>query len=86
MSRVGSRVVERMLFAREGNSLDSFSRRSLPELVKMDMSTLLPNALLLPRLDQLNNAVAKAVMRWFKNMAVLSGSESSMYGGCFMSG
>lgn len=80
MSRVGSRVVERMLFAREGNSLDSFSRRSLPELVKMDMSTLLPNALLLPRLDQLNNAVAKAVMRWFKNMAVLSGSESSMYG------
>lgn len=80
VSQVGSRAVERMLFTREGNSLDSFNRRSLPELAKMDMSTLLPNALLLPRLDQLNNAVAKAVMRWFKDMSVLSGSESSRYG------
>lgn len=80
VSQVGSRAVERMLFTREGDSLNSFNRRSMPELARMDMSTLLSNALLLPRLDQLNNAVAKAVMRWFKNMSVLSGSESSRYG------
>lgn len=81
MTHVGGRAVERMLFVREGDVLKSHNRRLFPELSKMDISTLLPNALLLPRMDQLNDATAKSVMRWFKNMSVLSGSESARYGG-----
>lgn len=76
----GPRSVERMLFTREGTVIESFNRRYLPELAKFEVSTLLPNALILPRLDQLNNAIAKAAMKWFSDLAVLSGSRSSRYG------
>lgn len=77
----GQRSVERVLFIREGNALMESSKRSLPELRTLDMKTLLPNSLLLPRLDQLNNVVAKRIMRWFYDVRVLSGSYSSDYGG-----
>jgi len=80
MSVGGPRSVESMLFTREGTEIESFNRRYLPELAKFEVSTLLPNALLLPRLDQLNNEIAKAVMKWFSDLAVVSGSRSSRYG------
>jgi len=73
----GTRTVERPLFIREGNTLTRTNRRLMPETVKFDMSTLLPNALLLPRLDQLNGAVAKRMMRWFADLKVLSASNTS---------
>ncbi len=75
----GQRSVERILFIREGNALLESNKQSLPELKAFKMKTLLPNSLLLPRLDQLNNAVAKGIMQWFYNVRVLSGSRSSDY-------
>jgi AAA15 family ATPase/GTPase len=74
------RSVERVMFIRDANTLLESNKQSLPELKTLDMKTLLPNSLLLPRLDQLNNIVAKKVMRWFYDLRVLSGSYSSNYG------
>lgn len=77
----GQRSVERVLFIREANTLLESNKQSMPELKAFDMKTLLVNSLLLPRLDQLNNVVAKKIMRWFHDVGVLSGSYSSDYGG-----
>ena len=77
----GSRSVERMLFIREGSQLKERQLRYLPELEHFELSTLLPNTLLLSRLDQLNCSIAKMVMKWFSNLSVLSGSNSERYGG-----
>ena len=77
----GQRSVERVLFIRDANVLLESNKQSLPELRTLGMKTLLPNSLLLPRLDQLNNVVAKRIMRWFYDVRVLSGSYSSDYGG-----
>lgn len=73
------RAVSKPLFVREGSTLLKANKRVLRELQKLDMTTLLPNALLLSRLDQLNSNVAKLVMRWFNELQVLSGSLSSEY-------
>lgn len=67
--------LERALFIREGGKLLRTDRRSLPKLRVLDMDSLLPNVLLLSRLDQLNNTTAKVVMRWFKDLKVLTGSH-----------
>lgn len=80
ISAGGARSIERLLFTREGDKIESFNRRNIPELAKFEVSTLLPNALLLPRLDQLNNPMAKSVMKWFSDLTVMSGSRSSRYG------
>lgn len=77
----GQRSVERVLFIREANTLLESNKQAMPELKAFDMKTLLVNSLLLPRLDQLNNVVAKRIMRWFYDVHVLSGSYSSDYGG-----
>jgi len=73
----GTRTVERPLYLREGNELTRKSRTRMPEVAKFDMATLLPNALLLPRLDQLNGAVAKKLMRWFADLKILSASDTT---------
>ena len=75
----GQRSVERVLFIREGNALLESNKQLLSELKAFEMKTLLPNSLLLPRLDQLNNVVAKRIMQWFYNVKILSGSRSSDY-------
>lgn len=72
----GARSVERPLFIREGGALVKISERAMPEAAKLDMMTVLANTLVLPRLDQLNGMTAKAVMKWFSDMRVLSGSNS----------
>lgn len=41
--------------------------------------TLLPNALLLPRLDQNNVEIAKTVMRFFSELVVISGSNDELF-------
>ena len=45
----------------------------------VDAATLLPNALLLPRLDQNNVETAKTVMRFFFELVVLSGSNDELF-------
>ena len=77
----GQRVVSHVMFIREGKSILEFNKSCFNELKKsFDIETLLPNALLLPRLDQYNNRISKRVMGWFKNLNVLSGISSSKYG------
>lgn len=75
----GPRSVVQTLFIREKDSILKADSRLLKEACQFDMTTLLSNALLLPRLDQLNNIVAKAVMGWFTNLKVLSGLSSFSY-------
>ena len=45
----------------------------------VNAATLLPNALLLPRLDQNNVETAKTVMRFFSGLVVLSGSNDERF-------
>ena len=73
------RAISKPLFIRDGAAILEHNKRVLRELDTFDIATLLPNALLLPRLDQLNNAISKDIMGWFKNLNALSGSFSSRY-------
>lgn len=73
------RAVSKPLFIREGPAILEANKKVLRELKNLDMTTLLPNALLLPKLDQSNSDVAKRIMRWFKDVNILSGSFSSNY-------
>lgn len=75
----GQRSVVQTLFIREKDSILTADSRLFGEGSRFDITTLLPNALLLPRLDQLNNSIAKAVMGWFRNLKVLSGLSSFSY-------
>lgn len=73
------RAVSKPLFVREGSAILEANKKVFRELKNLDMATILPNALLLPKLDQSNSDVAKRIMRWFKDVNVLSGSFSSTY-------
>ena len=76
MSLGGARSVEKPLFIRDGGALVKVNKKAMPEVTKLDMTTVLANTLVLPRLDQLNGMTAKAVMKWFFDMRVLSGSDT----------
>ena len=75
----GPRKKDRLCFERLGKSIQYGSgmpgsgRKAVPE------NSLLPNALLLPRLDQNNIDTAKAVMRLFSELVVLSGSNDELF-------
>ena len=75
VSNGGKRSVEKTLFIRQKNGFLKKNLTGMPELGSFDINTLLANALVLARLDQLNGKTAKMIMRWFSDLRVLSGSS-----------
>ena len=75
----GPRRKDRLCFERRNGDIKYGPGIPVSGRKAVDASTLLPNALLLPRLDQNNVETAKTVMRLFSDLVVLSGSRDELF-------